>query len=98
VATVPPTGNAGDTLRFSARPASEVEPILEYTWDFGDGTSVSGANVAHAFTHAGTYQVRVHASGLAASSSDQSKSLTIHGAVFTKYAPGAKRRLEATRP
>jgi PKD domain len=97
-ATVPPTGNAGDMLRFSARPASEAAPILEYTWDFGDGTSVSGANVAHAFTHAGTYQVRVLASGLAASSSDQSKSLTIHGAVFTKYAPGAKRRLEATTP
>jgi alpha-galactosidase len=96
VATVPPTGNAGDTLRFSARPASETEPILEYTWDFGDGTSVSGSHVAHAFTHAGTYQVRVHAIGLAGSSSDQSKSLTIHGAVFTKYAPGAKRRLVTT--
>jgi hypothetical protein len=66
--------------------------------EFGDGTSVSGANVAHAFTHAGTYGVCVHATGLAASSSDQSKSLTIHGAVFTKYAPGAKRRLEATMP
>jgi hypothetical protein len=41
VATVPSTGNAGETLRFTARPASETEPILQYTWDFGDGTSVS---------------------------------------------------------
>jgi alpha-galactosidase len=96
LATVPPTGNAGEMLRFSARPASEAEPILQYTWNFGDGTSVSGVNVAHASTHAGTYEVCVHATGLAASSSDQSKSLTIRGAVFTKYAPGAKRRLEAT--
>jgi hypothetical protein len=53
---------------------------------------------AHAFTHAGTYQVRAHAIGLSGSSSDQSKWLTIHGAVFTKYAPGAKRRPEATTP
>jgi PKD repeat protein len=81
VATVPSTGNAGETLRFTARPASETEPILQYTWNFGDGTSVSGANVAHAFTRAGTYQVRVHATGLSDSSSDQIKSLTIHGAV-----------------
>jgi alpha-galactosidase len=98
VATVPSTGNAGETLRFTARPASETEPILQYTWNFGDGTSVSGANVTHAFTHAGTYQVRVHATGLAASSKAQNSSLTIHGAVFTKYAPGAKRRPEATTP
>jgi PKD repeat protein len=42
--------------------------------EFGDGTSVSGANVTHAFTHAGTYHVRVHAMGLAASSKAQSNS------------------------
>jgi PKD repeat protein len=75
-----------------------MEPILEYTWNFGDGTSVSGANVGHAFTHSGTYQVRVHATGLAGSSSEQSNSLTIHGAVSTKYVPGAKRRLATTTP
>jgi PKD repeat protein len=98
VATLPSTGNAGETLCFTARPASETEPVLQYTWNFGDGTSVSGSNVSHAFTHAGTYQVRVHAVGLAASSKAQSNSLTIHGAVFTKYAPGAKRRPEATTP
>jgi hypothetical protein len=87
VATVPPAGNAGETLRFSARPASETEPILEYTWNFGDGTSMSGANVAHAFTHARTYQVSAHATGLAGSTSEQSSSLTIHGAV----SPGMRR-------
>jgi hypothetical protein len=58
VATVPPTGNAGEMLA----------------------------------------SVGVHARGLAASSKAQSNSLTIHGAVFTKYAPGAKRRPEATTP
>jgi hypothetical protein len=98
VISVPSTGNAGETLRFSARPASEMEPILEYTWNFGDGTSVSGANVGHAFTHSGTYQVRVHATGLAGSSSEQSNSLTIHGAVSTRYAPDAKRRLTPAKP
>jgi hypothetical protein len=93
VATVPSTGNAGETLSFGAHQSSETEPILEYTWDFGDGTSLTGANVDHAFTHDGTYQVRVHAMGLAGALSDQSQPLTIHGAVSTKYVPGAKQRL-----
>ena len=96
VATVPSTGSAGETLSFGAHQSSETEPILEYTWDFGDGTSLTGANVEHAFTHDGTYQVRVHAVGLASALSDQSQPLTIHGAVSTKYVPGAKRRLTPT--
>ncbi len=96
VATVPANGSAGETLSFGARQSSETEPILEYTWDFGDGTSLTGANVDHAFTHAGTYQVRVHATGLTGISSDQSQALTIHGAVSTKYVPAAKRRLTKT--
>jgi hypothetical protein len=92
VATVPSTGDAGETLRFIARPASESEPILEYSWDFGDGTSVTGANVDHAFTHAGTYEVHIHAIGVGGSSSHQNRELTIHGSISTKYQPGAKRR------
>jgi PKD repeat protein len=94
--TAPSTGNAGDTLRFIARPSSENAPVLQYAWDFGDGTSASSAEVDHAFTHAGTYQVRIHAVGLDGSSSDQSHPVVIHGAVTTKYLPGAKRRLTIT--
>jgi alpha-galactosidase len=93
VATVPPTGDAGETLHFTARPSSEKEPVLEYAWDFGDGTSLTGAEVHHAYTHAGTFQVHIRATGLDSSSSEQSRSITIHGAVSTKYVPGAKRRL-----
>jgi alpha-galactosidase len=97
VATVPPTGDAGETLHFTARPSSEKEPVLEYVWDFGDGTSLTGAEVHHAYTHAGTFQVHIHATGLDSSSSEQSSSITIHGAVSTKYVPGAKRRLITTQ-
>jgi alpha-galactosidase len=97
-ATVPPTGNAGATLHFIARPSSETEPVLEYAWDFGDGTSLAGAEVDHAYTHAGTFEVRIHATGLGGSSSEQSNSVTINGAVSTKYVPGDKRRLTTTAP
>jgi hypothetical protein len=95
VATVPPTGDAGETQHFVARAASQEEPVLAYAWDFGDGTSLVGAVVNHAYTHAGTFHVRIHAIGLSGASSDQTSSIAIRGAVSTKYVPGAKRRLTA---
>ena len=98
VMIIPPTGDAGETLTFVARPSSEKEPVLAYAWDFGDGTSLVGAVVNHAYTHSGTFHVCVHAIGLGGSSSDQSSAIAIRGSVSTKYVPGAKRRLTATAP
>jgi len=95
---MPPTGDAGQTLRFVGRPSNDQAPVLEYAWDFGDGTSLTGAEVDHAYTHAGTFQVRIHATGLDGSSSEQRNSVTIQGAVSTKYVPGDKRRLTTTAP
>ncbi|MGA9717343.1 MAG: PKD domain-containing protein [Acidobacteriaceae bacterium] len=95
VATMPSTGNAGETVQFVARPASDAEPVLEYVWDFGDGTSAAGAAVGHAYTHAGSFHAKVHSTGIAGSSAEQSATVTIHGAVSTKYLPAAKRRPDA---
>lgn len=36
---------------------SGIGPIMSYTWDFGDGTSGSGATVAHTYAAGGTYRV-----------------------------------------
>ena len=94
IATIPSTGEAGETIQFVARPASEIEPVLQYVWDFGDGTSATGAATGHAYTHAGKFQVRVHSIGIADSSAEQRGEVTIHGAVSTKYVPQAKRRLD----
>jgi hypothetical protein len=98
VMTIPPTGDAGETQHFVARAANPEEPVLAYAWDFGDGTSLIGAVVNHAYTHAGTFHVRIHAIGLSGASSDQSSSIAIRGAVSTKYVPEAKRRFTATTP
>ncbi len=94
VATMPSTGNAGETIQFVARPASDADPVLEYVWDFGDGTSATGAAVGHAYTHAGSFQAKVRSRGIAGSSAEQSGTVTIRGAVSTKYVPAAKRRRE----
>jgi PKD repeat protein len=55
----PTTPSVGDTVFFNA---SAVKPaaghqIVSYSWNFGDGTSASGAQVTHVFAATATYQV-----------------------------------------
>lgn len=92
IITAPAAGDAGETLQLSARPAQETEPVLTYTWDFGDGTSLDGKNVSHAYTHAGSYHVRLRTTGLDGVTDEKSATLVIHGTISTRYVPQAKRR------
>lgn len=41
--------------------ASANKPILNCTWDFGDGTQDEGTNVVHTYTNPGTYIVQAKA-------------------------------------
>jgi PKD repeat protein len=55
----PTTPSAGDTVFFNA---SDVKPaaghqIVQYSWNFGDGATASGAQTTHVFAAAATYQV-----------------------------------------
>lgn len=45
----------GDLLAFSATGTDADGDPLQYHWDFGDGSSGTGALVEHAYTSAGTY-------------------------------------------
>jgi PKD domain len=57
----PETGNAPLLVRFNARRSSApCGKIVSWEWDFGDGTSGSGARVKHEYTKPGTYIVRVN--------------------------------------
>lgn len=98
LATLPSGGKAGETLVFRAQPASDKEPVLRYVWDFGDGVTLEGADTSHAYTHGGVYMVHFHATGLSRTESDQTFSLTITGAVATKFVPESKHRFGPARP
>ncbi|HEX4856448.1 MAG TPA: PKD domain-containing protein [Limnobacter sp.] len=67
------SGTAPLPVNFSARGSSDPEGTsLTYAWDFGDGTSASGLDVARTFQAAGTYTVSVRvtdAGGLSSSAS-----------------------------
>ena len=67
--------NHPPVARYTANPASDAWPltvdfdassssakdglITSYTWDFGDGTTGSGARVTHNYSEAGTYTVKL---------------------------------------
>jgi hypothetical protein len=46
---------AGDALAFSATATDADGDTLQYTWNFGDGTSGTGALLEHTYRSAGTY-------------------------------------------
>ncbi len=50
----------GQALPFDASTSSDADgTIASYTWDFGDGSTASGASVAHTYASAGSYLVRL---------------------------------------
>lgn len=57
---------ARNTVKFTASSTDPGGRALSFTWDFGDGSSaVSGTSVAHVFTAAGTYNLKLTATNTA---------------------------------
>ena len=91
-----PAGKAGETLQFSAKPASADDAVIDYAWDFGDGVTVAGPTTEHAYTHEGSFEVKLHATGVDGLVGDVTRTVKITGNVSTRYGPAAKRRYQQT--
>ena len=89
----PGPASAGEDLALSAKATNE-EPVLAWHWDFGDGVTADEAQVKHAWTDEGDYDVRVRAEGLDGLSAEKSCRVHVAGHLPTVFMPAAKRRYE----
>ena len=93
-ATVSSSGVAGQVLTFSSEQRDENNPVLSYTWNFGDGVTAAGARTTHTYTHAGVYTAHLQTTGFAPEPNDQTFSIKVTGSISTKFVPQNKRRFE----
>lgn len=53
------SGDLPLTVQFDATASFVHDGVLDYTWDFGDGTTITGATGTHTFTTEDTFQVKL---------------------------------------
>jgi alpha-galactosidase len=92
-----PTAKSGAAATFRAQPASSNDAVVSYHWSFGDGVTLEGPEVSHAYTKPGTYQVVVTAVGLGGLSAEDSFRLPVSGSLSTRFVPAEKRRYRAIK-
>ncbi len=51
------TANVGQSISFSASGSTDESALINYLWDFGDGSNASGISVSHSYAAAGNYNV-----------------------------------------
>lgn len=91
----PSTAKAGETISFSAAAADSSDPVLSYQWEFGDGVSLKGTQVTHAYTHEGSYAVKLTAVGVDGPAAIDSSQVQVSGAIPTRFVPKENQRFEA---
>ena len=81
-------------MTFQAVAGSLQAPVVAYQWDFGDGTSVDGAEAHHAYTRPGDYPVTLTVTGLDSVTNRKTVSVTVEGTIATRFEPSKMRRAE----
>lgn len=89
----PPAGNTGETLNFAAR-TQDGDPVLSCRWDFGDGVTLTGGDVTHAYTEPGDYAVHLTAAGLDGLNAEEQFQVRISGHMATTFEPQKIKRYE----
>lgn len=89
----PASGMTGAEIAFAAHGVGE-DPILSYSWNFGDGIEEDGGQVSHAWTLPGDYQVRLTAVGLDHKTTEKDFTIHISGRISTSFNPALNKRLE----
>jgi alpha-galactosidase len=92
----PPASTAGEPVACTAK-AQGGQPVLTYRWEFGDGTSASGATARHTWTEPGTYPIELEATPLEGAKVTRQAEIRISGHLSTVFRPSKIRRWREPR-
>ena len=84
---IPEHASVGQPTKLSADTESESAPALVYHWDFGDGTSTSGSEVQHTFTHPGTFTIHLIADGIEGIPFEKTQEVSVSGSFDSTFNP-----------
>ncbi len=78
----PSSGTEGDVLAFNGTGSTDPDAgdVLSYRWDFGDGTSATGASVSKTFADNGSYAVQLTVADRFGWQRSTSKTVTVSNA------------------
>lgn len=74
----PTSGTAPLVVSFDASASADPDgTIASYVWDFGDGTTASGATASHTFTQAGTFTVNLTVTDQGGNTDDENINIVV---------------------
>lgn len=88
----PSSADTGQSVAFTASTDDSGTPAVTYRWDFGDGVSVEGQRVSHAYTHPGNYLVTLRGRGVDGLAGETQFHLAVNGSIPTRFDPASIRR------
>src|SRR5271157_650820 len=75
----PASAKAGETFSVSGDTDAGSVPVVEYSWNFGDGISAQGSSVNHGYTHAGDFTIVLKAESVDGGESQKSFPVKVTG-------------------
>ncbi len=82
-ASAPSHAKRGEQIEFTAQASTLGVPAVSYHWDFGDGVSVDGPSVSHAYTYMGTFKVNLRVEGVDGLPAQKTLLVTVSGEART---------------
>jgi len=103
---VPPTANAGSSVSvgqgtsvsFDGSGSSDNLGIAGYSWDFGDGSSATGASGSHAYPNAGSYVATVTVWDYSGNSASATRTVTVRDTQAPVPRGGGDRTVDEGQP